>query len=758
MQLDPIRAVLTGEQPLPRVRYVFSCEAAPELLWRVRRVALEEALSQPYELVVDLVVDDIELDAEALLASGCELSIERDNVVRTVCGVVMRIELHDRLDDALPLRLVVVPALRLLEQRIDTRLWQDRSALAVVEEVLGAGLADYGRELDTSGLVGRYEARETIVQYHESDLAFVSRLLEDEGISYRFDHERGTGREVLVLEDSADHWAEVPTLDDDPALHVIANRPEQAGMESLQRLTWARAVRPTGVVRRTFDWLTPTAPTTAELADGSAGPAREVYCHGRIVEEDPQPRVMREYAHARAGGRVLQGVGNFVGLAPGRRFRVAALDRPELELDEFLVIRVIARGDCPDVQLGGVGGEEEFVSEFECVVLDGRPWRPPVRTPVPKIHGPQTAIVTGPEGEEIHVDEHGRVKVLFDWDRQHELTDDSSMWIRVAQSWAGNGFGALFIPRVGMEVVVEFIEGDPDRPLVTGCVYNGEAFASVALPEAKTQSTIRTQSSPGGAGFNELRFEDAAGAEEIFVHAQRDLREVVGRDRATTIGGDHRQTIRGSQTLVVDGIRTQTVRGDETQICERSRTTTIHGDDTLEIHGHTSAVHHRSLERCVTGALDTHVLAPEAGAARARTDIEGNLQTRIRNAASVTAGDRLELVQGLPAAQSRAVFEDGSVAVTAEKDCRVSAGADASLVAGARLELLGQDRAELRQGEASIRLENDAVVIHAREIRLVVGSNELVLSDAGLVCKTTTVEMTSSAAVTIQGATVTIDS
>src|SRR5690606_16600164 len=141
--------------------------------------------------------------------------------------------------------------------------------------------------------------------------------------------------------------------------------------------------------------------------------------------------------------------------------------------------------------------------------------------------------------------------------------------------------------------------------------------------------------------------------------------------------------------------------------------------------GHTSAVHHRSLERCVTGALDTHVLAPEAGAARARTDIEGNLQARIRNAASVTAGDRLELVQGLPAAQSRAVFEDGSVSLDADKYWHVSAGAHASLTAGERLELLGQNRAELRQGGASIRLENDAVVIHAREIRLVVGGNEL---------------------------------
>ena len=764
MQSEPLRLVPGGEQPLPRVRYLFVCEAPPERLWCVRRVSLTEELSQPYELTLDLLVNDTDLDAESLLASNCELSIDRGGLVRTVCGMVTRVELHDRVDDQLPLRLVIVPALRLLEQRVDTRLWQDRSALAVVEEVLSAALADYGRELDTSRLTCSYEARENIVQYHENDLAFVSRLLEDEGISYHFDHERGNGREVLVLEDSPDHWAEVPTLDDDPALHVIANRLEQAEVESLQQLTWARALRPTAVARWTFDWLAPLEPTSVELAM-EPGPMREVYHHGRIVEADPGPRVVREFAHVRAGDRVLHGVSNVVGLAPGRRFRVAALDRPELELDEFLITRVISRGDCPEVELGETGGDEEFVNEFECVELDAKPWRPPVRTPVPKLHGPQTAIVTGPEGEEIHTDEHGRIKVRFDWDRQHALTDDTSMWIRVAHSWAGSGFGALFIPRVGMEVVVEFIEGDPDRPLVTGCVYNGEAAASVALPDSKTQSTIRTQSSPGGAGYNELRFEDAAGSEEIFVHAQRDFREAVGRNRSTTIGhdrgetigGDHRQTVKGAQTLMVEGTRTHTVRGDETRIREQSRTTTIHGDDRLEVDGHTAAVHHRSLEQRITGSFDTRVIAAEGGIARAQTHVEGDHQVQVRNAATLTAGDRVELVQGSPTARVRAVFADGSLGLDAEQEWRATAGTDAALKAGSSLELTGTNRVELRQGAASIRLENDVVVIDAREIQLVVGGNKLVLSESGLRCETAKVEMTTGGPVTIQGATVTID-
>jgi type VI secretion system secreted protein VgrG len=770
MQLDPqihtLNAVLTGDRPLPRVHYEFSCEATPGLAWQVRRVALDECLSWTYEVIVDLLVAEGEIDPGALLAASCELSVDREGVGRTVCGVVARVELHDRFEDQQPIRVFVVPALQLLEQRVDMRLWQGMTAVAVVEEVLTTALGDYDRQLDTHHLTESYPNREYIVQYDESDLDFVSRLLEDEGIAYHFDHERGTGREVLVLEDTADHWTEIPTLDDNPALHVIASREDQAEVESIQRLTWERAVRPTAVVRRIFDWLAPTKPITALSGDPEAtGPTRELYHHGRIVEPAPEPRVVREFAHARAGSRVLRGVSNVTGLAPGHRFRVAPLDRPELEHDEFLVTRVLTRGDCPDVQLGESGGGEEFVNEFECVVLDGAPWRPPLRTPNPKIHGPQTALVTGPEGEEIHTDEHGRIKVRFDWDREHALTDDTSMWIRVAHGWAGSGFGMLFIPRVGMEVVVEFIGGDPDRPLVTGCVYNGESPSSVALPDSKTQSTIRTRSSPGGDGFNELRFEDAAGAEVIYVHAQRDCREKIGRnstsnigsDRKQTVGGDHRQTVHGNQTLTVDGTRTETVRDDEEVVHEKARTTTIYGEEIIEVFDHTTAIHRSSLERRIYGTEVTQVFAPEAGVARSRTQVEGDLEYQIKDNAKLTAGDRIELIQGSPDARAQAVMANGNIELSTEQELRSTSQAKTVVTAETCLELKGGILSELRQGKASIRMQHDCIHFEATEVRITVGSNEFILSESGLRCQTQMVEMAAEGPVTITGSTVDID-
>lgn len=169
MQLDPrihqLRATLSGNRPLPRVHYEFSCEAMPGLAWQVRRVALDEGLSRPYELIVDLLVANADVDPGVLLAASCELSIDREGVARTVCGVVARVELHDRLEDQQPIRMIVVPALQLLEQRVDTRLWQGMTAVAVVEEVLGVALGDYDRELDTSHLTRSYPTREYIVQY-----------------------------------------------------------------------------------------------------------------------------------------------------------------------------------------------------------------------------------------------------------------------------------------------------------------------------------------------------------------------------------------------------------------------------------------------------------------------------------------------------------------------------------------------------------------------------------------------------------------
>jgi type VI secretion system secreted protein VgrG len=225
---------------------------------------------------------------------------------------------------------------------------------------------------------------------------------------------------------------------------------------------------------------------------------------------------------------------------------------------------------------------EPYRNRFTCVSEDV-PYRPERRTRCPVVGGAQTAVVVGPAGEEIHTDVSGRVKVQFHWDREGKRDDRSSCWIRVSQAWAGPGWGALYLPRVGQEVVVEFLEGDPDRPIIVGGVYNGANPPPVDLPGEKTRSTLRSASSPGGDGSNELRFEDAKGQEEVYLHAQRDLNVVVENDASRRVGGnetiavdkDRARSVGGSQSLQVAKDDTSTITGSQLLTVSGNRTTTV---------------------------------------------------------------------------------------------------------------------------------------------------------------------------------------
>jgi type VI secretion system secreted protein VgrG len=588
--VEAVTEIIAGEQALPKANYTVAIEEGPDAHWMVRQMHFSEALSEPYLLELELVSEEIAADTEQLLGANLELTIDREDIVRTIRGIIHLVEYIGVSDDRLQVRVEVVPALHLLGQRLDTRLWQNLSVVDVVQEVLEAAFADYERTL-TVNLTATYDPREYIVQYHESDLDFVSRLLEAEGITYWFDHESGDGKEVMVLADSNDNVVDVTTIDDTPELHIIVDRADNAEVESLQFLDWTRELTSTAVYQRVFDWLTPVEPVEANApTDGDPdvddrGLRREVYHHGRFVESDPDPRTVRKLVHRTQRDKIARGFGNVSGFAPGRKFAVIEHQRADMDR-EYLIRRVVHVGDCPEVMMGASGSGPRYQNRFECQVFDsGKPYRPARVTPRPRIFGPQTAIVTGPDGEEIHTDEHGRVKVRFDWDRQHALTDDTSMWIRVAHNWAGPGFGTFFVPRIGMEVLVEFLEGNPDQPMVVGCVYNGDNSISVGVPDNKTQSTIRTRSSPGSDGYNELRFEDAAGSEEIFVHAQKDYNEVVENDHSTTVHANQTNSVDGNQSQTIGGDQSETVHGEQTMTVDKNRSVTIKGSQAVTILG-----------------------------------------------------------------------------------------------------------------------------------------------------------------------------
>ncbi|EDM73954.1 Rhs element Vgr protein:Gp5-like protein [Plesiocystis pacifica SIR-1] len=544
-----------------------------------------EGLNTPYRAVIDAETESDSADTDSLLGADAVLTLGRGEIeTRELTGVVARVEYLGIHNHNLVARFELVPALELAKMRVDSRIFQKMSVQDIVAEVLGPALGDYGRSHDVGSISRGADPRDYCTQYRESDFDFVTRLLQEEGLSYEFVHD---GVETLTLRDANDQYSPIENLDGTPELPVIVVNESLADVESVQAIEWTRQLSSTDTLRRDFDWMTPRNLLT-ESASGAdeRGRNRRIYAHGqrRYIADDLADRAIDLRDASRVTMKVLRGQSNCTAMRPGLTFDLVNTERADLE-DTYLITRVNHSG--ADTNIGedasaGASADESkgvYSNEFECVPLS-EVLCPTAASPKPRVHGPQTAIVTGPDGEEIHTDEHGRIQVQFYWEEKPTYTANSSCWIRVRQSWAGLGWGTQFIPRIGMEVVVEFLEGNPDRPMVTGCVYNGEYPPPFSLPDNKTQTGWRTNSSPGGEGFNELRFEDAKDKEEIYVHGQKDWvveiendhRETIGHDQHYEIGNDQTEKIGHDQIVDIGNDRKESIGNNVEETVGKVRT------------------------------------------------------------------------------------------------------------------------------------------------------------------------------------------
>lgn len=591
-------------QSLEAVSYHVEITGGPNPDWHVRRVHFAEAISEPYDLSLDVLTADLDVEVDDLLGADVDLELGRASFVRHVHGVIERVELQGIQADRLGVRLHVAPAFKLLLQHVDTRIFQDKKVPQILEEMLTAGLGQYGRKVDVSRLNDTYLIRDYCVQYGESDFHFASRLMEEEGIAYIFEPElvddEPTGVEVMVLVDQNPDApnSDFPEIQGEilDQIPIIADRAELADCESLRYLDWVLPQSVTMVSTRRFNWKRPDPASPPVATQGQAdarGRTREVYapddrrriadlqgndCYGGTEAEEDEVRLTRRRFQSAAGDRSHgQGASNVTCLRAGGLFTLGDHTHAALAFSQFLVTRALHYGDCPDREQSGSGGGERYQNSFECIPAQSF-FRSPEVTPKPRVFGPQTATVTGPAGKEIHTDQHGRIKVRFHWDRLSPADETSSCWVRVAQMWAGKGWGTWFLPRIGMEVIVEFLDGNPDRPLAVGCVYNGSNDTPYRPDEQPTKSTIKSNSSIGGEGFNELRFEDAKGSEEIFVHAQKDYNQVVRSNRSLSVGGNETISVKGNETVTIKGAP---VHG-EAEAPRPGRQTNITGHDYLE--------------------------------------------------------------------------------------------------------------------------------------------------------------------------------
>ena len=570
--------------PLSDVSYELESAAFPGALLTVSDMRIVEALDEPYKL--ELLVSTPETDHEQhdmarLLGRDCTLRLDRRGRTRTFRGIVR--EVHDGDDEPHRAwaRIVVVPALWMLGLGRDSRIFQDMTVPEILAAVLVPELARYGRLL-LFVPTRPYARREYCVQYQESNLDFAHRLMEEEGIGYTFDHT--LDRESLVLHDSNRLFVPIDGLFASGFVPYEPHNLEVSTTEPVVHFQHRRRPTIDDVVIRDFDWTqqAPIIETQArrdlvDLTPNRAyehGLGRSLYLH-HYAEQKYQAHDGAAQAPLRLeayGVDELVGIGRgrVTGFAPGRRFTLSG--HPTIGFDgEYVITHVehtVVRED---------GSEADpYSNRFECIPY-ARPHRPARRTRKPRVQSVQTAMVVGPVGEEIHTDEHGRIKVCFHWDRVSARDETASCWLRVQQSWAGPGWGFLFLPRIGMEVIVTFLDGDPDRPLVTGCVYNGASRPPYPLPIEKTKSTIKTRSSPGGNGFNELRFEDRADAEEIFLHGQRDWNTIVLHDVTERVGHDRDRRVEHDESVHIGNHLVQTVGATRTRSVGESETVTIGG-------------------------------------------------------------------------------------------------------------------------------------------------------------------------------------
>ncbi len=552
----------------------------------VSRFDGSEAVSELFEYRVEALSMKEDIDFDELLGKHMTLTLNSINgVQRRFDGILTETQWLGMRDHFYAYRLVLRPWFWLLAHRSDCFIFHDSTVQDIVNAVFGRhGFSDFE---DRTG--GSYPKLEYCVQYRESDMAFVARLLEEFGIGYFFEHKEGSHKLILVDDNSKFETAPGGSRPYRP-LEGQDRRME----ECFDRWIPERRFTSGRVTMRDYNFKTPNAQMQADYSGlGSYEHAdQEVYDYPGRYEKQPDGKSAASWRlqAEEALDKRCMATGNCVTLAPGHT--VTLTDHPVPSYDtEYVLLRARHSFVSQSYRSGsGAGGEESYDGQYELLASD-IPFRPPLTTRKPLIHGPQTALVVSPSGEEIDCDEYGRILVRFFWDRK----GDHSIRCRVSQNWASAKWGGMVIPRVGMEVIVEFLDGDPDRPLVTGCVYNANNMPPNVLPAHKTRSVFMS-STHRGSGFNEIRFEDESGEEEIWVHAQKYMNTVVesqethavGASRDTTIGASDSETVGGEKDVTVGSNFREAIGASYHLTVGSDRAQNIGKDDSLSVGGGSS--------------------------------------------------------------------------------------------------------------------------------------------------------------------------
>jgi type VI secretion system secreted protein VgrG len=713
-----------------------------------RRLSWYETLGTVPRGVVDLVSTEKAVDPKKVLGKLAKIRLQLPHDrERWFNGYVTRFARGGAVGGRYEYHAELSPWAWFLSRTADCRIFQKMKVDAVLRKVFdGHAYADFSLDL-----TGSYPEMDYCVQYRESDLDFVNRLCEQFGLYYWFDF-TSDGHQKMQIVDVLSKHKEREGYESLP-FHPATENP----LDSEHVSNWQAAgqVLPGKFVAQDFNYETSSQDLVADTSVSHG------YDHDDCEAFDyPGPHIDAEGGTAEAKLRceistadfaLFDGASNAQGVTPGFTFKLTQHPDPEINNKKYLLTSVSVSMMLAAYEAHGDDIGASYSCSFTCIPATVQ-FRPQRRTPLPVVHGPQTAVVVGPDGEEIFTDKFGRVKVLFHWDRYGKAKklknnggaikpEDRSCWVRVAQLWAGNRFGTVFIPRIGHEVVVDFIDGDPDRPLVTGCVYNDKNLPPW-LPDAPTQSGVLTRSSKGGsaANANAIRFEDKKGEEQLWIHAEKnqdievendethsvghDRTKTVGNDETTTVKHDRTETVNNNETITIGVDRKESVGSNETIAIGANRKETVGANETITI-GANRTINVGGSETAHVAMQRTHLvdINETIGIGGAQEIGIGGMQVvGIGGLQKVKIGGLQDVDVGVN--QSVSVGANGSMKISNNESRDVgdnrttSIGKDDTLKVGKNLVIDAGDSVTIKTGSASITMKKDGtIVIKGKDIK-----------------------------------------
>src|SRR6202521_2249006 len=733
------------------------------------RMTATEELGRLGDYQLDILSERGDIDLDKILGQRVTIKMElADDTSRYFTVYVTRFSQLGMYGRYYSYHATLKPWFWFLTRTADCRMFQEKSAPEIIKEVLGEHpLADFKLEL-----TGTYRKREYCVQYRETDFNFLSRIMEEEGIYYYFRH--GERTNTLVLADA--HSAHSPSGKGQLPF-IPPERFARPDQEHVSAWNVEREVQPGKYVLDDYDFQKPSVDLTVKTSvhRGNKEADSEVFDYpGEYVTTgEGDHYVLTRIEELQAQFELAYAETNARGVAVGHLLKLTGHTRTD-QNREYLIVAATHQMHSNEYESTDTEG-----AVYHCsftALQSKQAFRPRQTTPRPTVQGPQTAVVVGPSGDEIYTDKYGRVKVQFHWDRLAKGDQNSSCWIRVSHPWAGKNWGMIAIPRIGQEVIVDFLEGAPDQPIITGRVYNAEQMPPWDLPANMTQTGVLTRSSKGGSGANAnaIRFEDKKGAEQLWIHAEKnqdievenDETHWVGHDRTKTIDHDETSHIKHDRTETVDNNETITIHGMRTETVDKNETITIHQNRTEEVGSNESITigSHRTItvganESITIGANRTITVGANETATVAvqRTHTVGANETITVGAAQeITVGAAQVITVG--AAQTINVGADQSTSVGSNQTLQVGAdqsediasnqsskvgsnrsadvGADDNLKIAKNLVIDAGDSVTIKTGDASITMKKDGTItIKGKDITLQGSGKINVKADSDVVIK-----------------------